>query len=264
MSVKEVSGGNFHVRKLRRLARDSELRKFEKRYVVEGPRLVLEAFEAGLEIDQVFFPSDDIDEKLVEVLKSKQISCLALNRQSFNGLTTLKNPQAAIASVIQHDVELGDLTISDGVLLVLVDVADPGNSGALVRSAEAFGASGVVFFGGVDPYNPKVVRSAAGSIFRIPIVLFDEVESADLLVQELQEASYCVIATTPSGGISPEMAPKEGRRAVLLGNEPKGLSEEVQSACDVKVTVPIEESIESLNVSVAGAVVLYGLTRPNI
>ena len=259
-----MSFNSQRIRRMRRLARDSEVRELEGLFVVEGPRLVEEAIEADLEVDEVILPADEIDNDLVTVLSQKKIQFHLVDRKIFTGLTTLRNPQAAIAAVHKHGMELDNLVEKKGLLLILSGVSDPGNCGNLIRTAEAFGASGILFHGGVDPYNPKVVRSSAGSFFRTRFSVIDEEFHTEKLFEELKKSEYSFVATSPSGGISPEEVADNSQIAVILGNEPRGLPKEIEALCDEIVTVPIENTVESLNVATAGAVVLYGIKRSRI
>ena len=259
-----MSFNSQRIRRMRRLARDPEVRELEGLFVVEGPRLVEEVIGAGLKIDEVILPEDELDHDLIEVLSQEKIQFHLVARKIFEGLTTLRNPQPAIASVNQHGIELGSLVEKKGLLLVLSGVADPGNCGNLIRTAEAFGASGVLFHGGVDPYNPKVVRSSAGSFFRTRFTVIDEGFPYEKLFEELRKSDYRFVATSPSGGIAPENVTDNTQIAVILGNEPRGLPKEIEALCDEIVTVPIENTVESLNVATAGAVVLYGIKRSRI
>ena len=256
-----MSFNSQRIRRMRRLARDTQVRELERLFVVEGPRLVEEAIKANLKIDEVILPEDEVDHDLVTVLSQEKIQFHLVARKIFDGLTTLRNPQAAIASVHQHGLELGDLVQKKGLLLVLSGVSDPGNCGNLIRTAEAFGASGILFHGGVDPYNPNVVRSSAGSFFRMRFAALKEELSHKKLFEELKKSDYRSVATAPSGGIAPEDVAGDSPIAVILGNEPRGLPKEIEALCDDIVTVPIEDTVESLNVATAGAVILYGIKR---
>ena len=256
-----MSFNSQRIRRMRRLARDTQVRELERLFVVEGPRLVEEAIKANLKIDEVILPEDELDHDLVTVLSQEKIQFHLVARKIFDGLTTLRNPQAAIASVHQHGLELVDLVQKKGLLLVLSGVSDPGNCGNLIRTAEAFGASGILFHGGVDPYNPKVVRSSAGSFFRMRFAALKEELSHKKLFEELKKSDYRSVATAPSGGIAPEDVAGDSPIAVILGNEPRGLPKEIEALCDDIVTVPIEDTVESLNVATAGAVILYGIKR---
>ena len=157
---------------MRRLARDAQVRDSEGLFVVEGPRLVQEAIEAGLKIDQVILPEDELDDALLMVLSQEKIHFNLVPRKIFDGLTTLRNPQAAIAAVRKHDLGLTSVIEKKETMLILLGVADPGNCGNLIRTSEAFGVSTILFYGGVDPYNPKVVRSSAGSFFRVSLFYY--------------------------------------------------------------------------------------------
>ena len=218
-----MSFNSQRIRRMRRLARDPEVRELEGVFVVEGPRLVEESIGAGLEIDEVILPEDELDHDLIEVLSQEKIQFHLVARKIFEGLTTLRNPQPAIASVSQHGIELGSLVEKKGLLVVLSGVSDPGNCGNLIRTAEAFGASGVLFHGGVDPYNPKVVRSSAGSFFRTRFTVIDEEFPYEKLFEELKKSDYRFVATSPSGGIAPENVADNAQIAVILGNAPRGL-----------------------------------------
>ena len=126
----------------------------------------------------------------------------------------------------------------------------------LAITAEAFGATGVVVAGGVDPYNPKLVRAAAGSSFRVPFAVVDDPMAA---LRILEEAGYGCWATIPRGGLSPAAVPSEGPVALILGNEPHGLSDEVVAACVGTVSVPTVGGVDSLNVAIAGSIALHDL-----
>jgi TrmH family RNA methyltransferase len=256
-----MPANNQRIRRMRRLARNAEVRESEGLFVVEGPRLVEEAIEASLKIDEVILPVDELDHDLITVLGQEKIKFHLVQRKIFDGLTTLRNPQAAIASVHQHGLDLNSLVEKNGLLLILAGVSDPGNCGNLIRTAEAFGVSGILFHGGVDPYNPKVVRSSAGSFFRMRFAVLEEGFPYKTLFEELKKSDYRSVATSSSGGITPEDVPSNSQIAVILGNEPRGLPKEIEDLCDDIVTVPIENTVESLNVATAGAVVLYGIKR---
>ena len=103
---------------------------------------------------------------------------------------------------------------------MLDEISDPGNAGTLIRSAESFGVTGVISVGGVDLYNPKVVRASAGSLFRVPCT---QMESSEVVLQALSESGYSCWATTPQEGVSPESLATETPVAVVLGSEPHGL-----------------------------------------
>lgn len=160
---------------------------------------------------------------------------------------------AAIPHVVLFDVPLGERSL----VVVLDAVQDPGNFGTIVRSADAFGASLVAALPGtVDPWNPKAVRSSAGSSLRVPIVETD----LDPLLVHLRSHGGTLLGADMDGG-EVETSVRTRPVALALGNEGAGLSNAVRSACDQLVSVPITGTAESLNVGVAAGILMYLLSR---
>ena len=245
---------------MRRLGRDREYRRAEARYIVEGSTLILEAIDAGLDVIQVLFP-DSVDlHEFLKVIQSAGIRSSVVSEQTFKKLATTQSPQPVIAEVACHEHKITDLYAKQGTVLLLVGVSDPGNTGTLIRSAEAFGVTGVVIVDGVDVYNPKTVRAAAGSMFRLPVVLFDKSEVIESTLSVFRETGYKILATKPKGGISPEQISQNQPLLVVLGSESHGLSETLIADCDSVVSLPMVDSGESLNVAIAGSVLLYVLS----
>jgi TrmH family RNA methyltransferase len=146
-----------------------------------------------------------------------------------------------------------------GDVLVAVSVADPGNLGTLVRSAEAAGAAGVVIADeSVDPYNPKVVRASAGAVLGVPIV---ERPDAVATVEELRATGRPAVGTAARGGRPVESLDPAASVALVVGNEARGLDDALAERLDTVVTVPMHGAAESLNVAMAATVVLFDLDR---
>ncbi len=266
------SGSNPRVRGLRKLARDRGQRHELRSFVVEGPGLVAEALDAGRDVRMVVVPESSLDDlevgprldALLARAETTGADVGSVPDSVFEGLTSTTSPQPALAEVgfvdVDPDVLLAGVEVGHP-LLVLVGLADPGNVGTLLRSSEAFGAAGLLLVGGVDPYNPKVVRAAAGSAFRIPFAMVADDEAVDVL-RRLAAADIAAWATVPAGGTPmAEMATSAGLSALVLGNEPHGLTEDVLAACAGLVTVETTGNIDSLNVAVAGSVALYESCR---
>lgn len=253
-----VGGRNPALTRVRRLARDRALRRQEGVYLVEGPTLVVDALSAGREVEQVFVPAEAASSAVATASETSGVPCRLVDDALFDGLTTTMSAQPAIAVVARHDVSVPDLP-ADGVVVVLAEVADPGNAGTLVRSAEAFGASGVVFAGGVDPYNPKCVRATAGSLFRLPFAVLEGDGAVEEALIQLEASGRHCWGSVAEGGIPPTEVPDGRPIALLLGNEPHGLAEDALARCEGLVTVATTGSGDSLNVAVAGAVLLYAL-----
>lgn len=252
-----VGGRSPLLTRVRRLARERSLRREEGVYLVEGPTLVADALAAGREVLQVLVPVSAADGGIVAAAQRAGVPCGIVDDGPFGGLTTTRSPQAALAVVATHDVPTAELP--DGLLVVLADLADPGNAGTLVRSAEAFGAAGVVVAGGVDPYNPKCVRATAGALFRLPLAVLEGNDAVGRALDELGDLGRPCWATVARGGVDPTEVPAEPAPVLVLGNEPHGLPDEALERCTGLVTVPTTGAGDSLNVAVAGSVLLYAV-----
>ena len=215
--------------------------------LLEGRLLVAEALEAGVQFERVF--ATDPDAYPVEVARSAGVDFMLVTDRVMRRISTTESPQSP-AAVIQIP---GPVVSDDGHVIVSWGLGDPGNLGTLIRTAAAFGMGFVVGPGSADPWSPKVLRSAAGGHFRT---------SVGSVTGMAGLANRLLIATVARGGVPP--ARLEGGRdsALLVGDEARGLPEEVVTAADVKVTIPMPGGTESLNAAVAGAIVAYALSRP--
>ena len=167
-------------------------------------------------------------------------------------------PQPVLAVAPMPDVVL-DQAAGTTLVVVCVDVRDPGNAGSVLRSAEAAGAGAVVFCrGSVDVFNPKTVRSSAGSLFHVPVVSGgDPVE----VLQRLGEGGFRRCAAMARGGRPYDEVDLTGPSAVIVGNEASGLPAEVQRHVDVAASIPMVGRAESLNVGVAAALLCFEALR---
>lgn len=173
-------------------------------------------------------------------------------------------PTGLVAVCPMLDVPLTDVLAGPPrLIVVLVEVRDPGNAGTVLRTADAAGADAVVFAGStVDPYNAKLVRASAGSLFHLPVVrAADPVQAVDLL----RGAGLAVLAAVAAGERDLDQLAGSGAlrqsTAWLLGNEARGLNGALSDAADARVRVPIHGRAESLNLAAAAAVLLYASAR---
>jgi TrmH family RNA methyltransferase len=254
------------VQSLRRLARRRSARSDAGRYVIDGPRLVVEALAAGVAIDAVYVPVDARGDDVAALERACQAGAVALHRLAAGVLeqvTSTQQPQPAIAIAVTGSCTLADMLASrsgEPFMLVLCDIADPGNAGTLVRIAEAVGVSGVVVCGpaAVEVHNPKVVRAAAGSLFRVPIA---EVADADAVFDALAARGVRLLGTAVDGGSPYDSAELDGPVALVLGSEAHGLAPSVLDRLDGRLHIPMAGRVESLNVAVAGAVLAFEIAR---
>ncbi len=231
--------------------------------MIDGPRLVTEALAAGVVLHEVFVPADALDAPAIAgldvALEAAGVPRSLVAPDVFAGLSSTESPQPAIA-VASPPVEDLDAVLAHDAVLVLVDVADPGNAGTLVRVAEAAGLGGVVACGrGVEWWNPKVVRAAAGSLFRVPVA---SAPDALAVLARLHAAGTASLATVLAhDAVAHTDVDWRGRVAIVLGSEAHGLSPEVAAAAAQRIHIPMSGQVESLNVAMAGAVCAFELAR---
>jgi RNA methyltransferase, TrmH family len=187
------------------------------------------------------------------------VPVVAVSAHVLEVLSTTATPQGVVAVANAADSDLADLDPGAGVVVVLAGVRDPGNAGTLVRSSAAAGAAGLVFcHGSVDPWHPKVVRAASGSLWRIRVVR--GVALADAL-GALRELGLRLVATAASAPVCIYDADLSGPIAIVLGNESWGFDEIWRGLLDATVGIPLEAGVESLNVAVAGSITLFEAAR---
>ena len=221
-------------------------------FVVEGLRLVREA--APEDVVRAYateeFAASEEGKALCARLAAEPVSESVMARMS-----DTKTPQGILAVVRQKKWRLEDLTAAPAPLLVLEHVQDPGNVGTLFRTAEAAGAAGILMDAETaDPWQPKVVRGTMGAIFRLPFAVSEDLPEALL---ELKARGMTLYAAHLEGSREYDTVSYPPRAAFLLGNEGSGLSERITALADERIRIPMAGRTESLNVSTAGAVLLY-------
>ena len=224
--------------------------------MVETPKLVLEALESELTVDHVIVPGDQHpDPDIAERCELDKVRLFGLEPDAFTKLSDARTPQPALAVVETPSLEVDDRFTSDGMYLVLVDVADPGNVGTLIRTAEATGCAGVIVTSQTaDVLSPKTVRASAGSMLRVPLgeVEFDELPATlerlgvRTLATAMDGAAYSALDVDPAHGL-----------AIILGSEAHGLDPAIAAAADDIVSIPMHGKVESLNVATTGAVLAF-------
>jgi TrmH family RNA methyltransferase len=264
-----LSAKNPRIAHLRRLSGRRRSRAAEGLFLLEGPVVVAEALAGGAPFAEVFVDIAVLEasapgSKVAAVVERAEEAGVAVRTVAAGVLATVTDtvtPQGVVGVVERRTATLERL-VGDGLVLVLAGVADPGNAGTLVRTAEAAGALGVVFCdGSVDPFGPKVVRSAAGSLLRLPVAEASAGAATIAALVALCSGGRRLVATQARDGADPESVDLAAPVALVVGNEAHGLCPEVAALVDVAVTIPMAGPIESLNAAVAGAVVLFEAAR---
>lgn len=248
------------IRQLRGLTQRKN-REAQGQFVAEGIRVVEDLLASPLTIHLVIASSSVEDTarggQLLEMVERRNVPVRQVSEREMAEFAGTDTPQGIIAIAEQPRWTLDNLDRfpKNAVLLLLDAVQDPGNLGTLIRTAEALGAAGVVILPGtVDPWNPKAVRAAAGSSFRLPVIPVQW----ERIVPWLRNGGYRILAAAIDGE---PLERHEGRSALVVGNEGAGISAETLAYADTIVGIPLRGRAESLNVGAAAAILLYELLR---
>jgi TrmH family RNA methyltransferase len=244
--------------KLIRKLKSRKRREQELAFLVEGVRLVEELLSADWNVEfAVTAPvlsETQRGQQLLEAVDERGWKRAEVSDSELKELADTETPQGILAVAHRPLHRLAEFEPpSRAALLVFDRVADPGNLGTLLRAAQALGVAWIVALPGtVDPWNPKAARASAGSLFRLPV----SQESWLDVVAWLREKEFTIFCADSSGDPVGRIGDPPDRFALVLGNEPSGLSEEVRRESDRLVAVPLPGGMDSLNVAIAGALLL--------
>lgn len=230
-------------------------------FAIEGLRIVEEAIRSGLRFRAVVFASSagTKAQRLLPQLGA-HVETIIVPDTLFGTAVPTEAPQGVAALVQGKVFGLNDVLAKSqaGPVIVVVGLQDPGNLGTILRSAEAFGAAGVLLGEGtVSPFNPKVVRASAGSVFRVPAV---KSQISDIL-SRLRDQKFRLIATSSHKGTLLPQATLEPPLAIFIGGEGAGLGRELMGKMDEIIAIPHSPKVESLNAGVAASIILYEAAR---
>ena len=245
--------------KLAKKLKDRKGRNKEQKYIIEGFRLVQEAFKAGCKIDSIVVNNDG-EKKLKQYLEQylDGVRVYLMEDGLFSQLTSTENPQGIIA-VLEIEDKRDNL---NGDFYLLCDkVQDPGNLGTIIRTAHAAGVTGIILTKGtVDIYNDKVIRSTMGSIFYVPIIHDNDLS----FLKGLKNDGFNLVATSLQESKDFFREDLCGKIILSVGNEGNGISDEIFDMADIKVKIPMPGGAESLNVAIATSIILFERVRQNI
>lgn len=252
-----MSSHNPRIARLAKLIRHRSAREEEGRFVVEGPLLVAEALASGARVQEVYVGDDATgDPSITEVTQravDADLSVWSVPGAALRRAVDTVTPRPVAALVEREPAGLEAVVTSGSLVLLLAGVADPGNAGTLMRTAEACGAAAVICTdASTDPFGPKCVRASAGAVFHVPVVLGGPTVA---MLEELGQRGFRRIGTAARGGRPPDVVELTGSAVLALGNEAHGLPAPASSLVDELVTIPTVGRGESLNVAMAGAIV---------
>ena len=232
-------------------------------FIVEGVKLVKEAIEEKAIIKNIIISDDAIESLLVQRFLKEDLTnnnYIQVSDNIFKAISDVKNPQGVLA-IIQKNVNDYKLDFSQDLFLALDNIQDPGNLGTIIRTADSCNVKQIlVSKGSVDFYNPKVIRSTMGAVFRIKII---ECEHLEETLKEIKEKKFRIIVTDLNTKKSIYDINYE-KSVIVIGNEANGVSSKIIALADEKVIIPMIGKTESLNASVATGVILYEYIRQKI
>jgi len=250
---------NALVQQARAVARERKEREATGLAHLEGIRLVEEALAADLPIEYLLYAADLAERPrgrtLLEAIGQRSIPAYEVTPQALERAADTQSPQGIVGLFRPRVRTLADL--GPGLVLLLDNLQDPGNLGTVIRSLEALGGGGAIVAGGVDPYNPKVVRGAMGSLFRLPVAKLELAEALDGLKGQGRK----LYVADAGGDLLPWQADLAHGAALIIGNEGAGPSPLSRQRADGVVSIPMEGPTESLNAGVAASLLIYEAMR---
>ncbi len=250
---------NEQVKTVIELKKKAKARNEAKLFVVEGVRMVSELPKERTEklyVSESFLKNPENEKFLNEYPKYE-----AVTDSVFAAMSDTQTPQGVLALIRQYEYGIDDILKADGKahLMVLENLQDPGNLGTILRAGEGAGITGLIMSRDtVDIYNPKVIRSTMGSVFRVPFFYTDDIFKT---AQELKDRGIRLFAAHLGGKNNYEQEDYTGDIGFLIGNEGNGLTDELSEMADTWVKIPMAGKVESLNAAIAAAILMFETAR---
>jgi TrmH family RNA methyltransferase len=255
-----TSRANERVKAVRAL-RDKRERDRSGAFFAEGLRVLRAAVETGATIEQVVAAPARIDERereLIDDLAAARVPILEVSPEVYDSLSFREGAESIGAVVQQHWETLSVATQGTRCWVALHEIQHPGNLGTIIRTCDAVGGDGVILSGRTtDPYHPVAVRGSLGSIFSQRIVRATPID----FTRWARHAGATVVGTSPAGDRDYREVDYGGQVVLIMGNERAGITDEQIALCDAVVRIPMLGYVESLNLSIAAALVLYEVLR---
>ena len=269
------SKDNSLIKHIKRL-KEKKYRDEYGEFIVEGLKLINEAIQENADIRQIVVCDGCDNSEMIEShlkYEMARLDFIYVPQNIFKMISDVENPQGVLAvigkiktnrddnKVAGQTPKTSNINLNEDIILALDDIQDPGNLGTILRTADSVGLKQIlVSKGTADAYNPKVVRSTMGAIFRINVI---ECENLKETLKELQSKDYKVMTTSLKAKKSIYEVDYK-KKIIVIGNEANGVSKEILNIADEKVIIPMLGKTESLNASVATGVILYEYVRQKI
>lgn len=233
------------------------------KFIIEGLRLCFDAMESGIKIKMTLYTEDSLNknkEKLEKIIKASD-EAYTVTEDVFRKISSIKTPQGILCVCIKLDKQVSLDKISNiGKLIVLENIQDPSNMGALLRTAEALGLKALIISNDCcNIYNQKVLRGSMGAVFRLPVYISDNLINE---IKYLQKKGIKVYASVPDKMAHPvNDINLSSNVAIVIGNEGNGIKADTINICDDVITIPMGGKAESLNAAVAGSILMWEIMR---
>lgn len=267
--MKLITSGDNQIYKAAAQLKQKKYRDEQKKYLIEGPNLIREALRSGGEIEMIIrsaeFPVEDFEsEDLDPTLTDAEVAVMSSGL--FRKLSDTETPQGILAMVkkrVYTEEEFFSMSpaaaYNKSNIIVLDRLQDPGNIGTILRTADAAGYMGAILLKGTaDIYSSKIVRAAAGSLFRLPVLLADAPGEVVRLLKKNGKNVFCTALNTSRYYYDVNLAENA---AIIIGNEGNGVCEEFMNQSDTVIKIPMEGTIESLNAAVSAGILMYESVR---
>ena len=245
-----------HLRKLK----DKKYRDENNEYIVEGVKLIEEAVRENAKIKKIIICENTTNTYEIPTnirFEIAKYECIYVTEKIFTQISDVKAPQGILA-IIEKGCKQGQIDYSEDIIIALDGIQDPGNLGTILRTVDSANLKQIIVSADTaDCYNPKVVRSTMGAIFRVNIIETAELETT---LKEIKKHKFDVIVTSLDTERSIYDI-KYNKKVIVIGNEANGVSKEIQEMADTKVKIPMLGKTESLNASVATAIIVYEYVR---
>ncbi len=258
-NFKEItSKDNSLIKLISALQTSAKKRNSEGIIVLEGLRICTDALDNLIRFDKLIISNTAADRHFAEVSDFCKNSeeCYLIPDSLFKKISDTSSPQGIIALVKREIINSGKIE-SNGRYIALENVADPSNLGAVARTAEALGVSGIIVSSnGCDPYSPKSLRASMGTLLRMPVFVFEDF--AEELKQTGLVSYACVVDKTAKSITNIDFC--DGS-VLIIGNEANGITEQTKSVCDRLITIPMSGKAESLNAAVAASIAMWEMMK---
>lgn len=262
-----TSTSNVQIKKVQQILKKAKVRREEQVFAVEGIKMFKEAPKERI---QKVYLADSFAKKQEcrEILESKEISAEddrkveIVEDRVFKSLSDTVTPQGVLCLIKMHSCTLEDIMNRNEkpLLMILEDLQDPGNLGTIIRTGEGAGVTGVILSkNSVDIFNPKVIRSTMGSVYRMPVLYVDSIIGE--VLPELKKREITTYAAHLKGANDYDEEDYKKGTAFFIGNEGNGLTDELSAEADTLIKIPMEGRVESLNAAMASGILMYEAFR---